>query len=156
MRAEGDIANLITQAFVWRRIGLVSQTKTGVVLFGQEGKAETLQLQQFLSRNGYPYRLVQDQLPAPAVSTVQPGQEQETLPAIGLSDGRVLYRPGMASLADELGITEIPDVTAIYDVAVVGAGPAGLAAAVYAASEGLSTVVVEVLLPEGRQAPARK
>ena len=93
MRAEGDIANLITQAFVWRRIGLVSQAKTGVVLFGQEGEAETLKLQQFLSRNGYPYRLVQDQPLTASRSTVPLGRDHEALPAIGLSDGRVLYRP---------------------------------------------------------------
>ncbi|MBV9781579.1 MAG: FAD-dependent oxidoreductase [Acidobacteriaceae bacterium] len=150
MRAEGDIANLITQAFIWRRIGLVSQTKTGVIIFGNEAEAETLQLQHFFSRNGYPYRLVQDQPPPAAPSTAPSGRDHEALPAIGVSDGRVLYRPTIARLADELGITQIPDASTIYDVAVLGAGPGGLAAAVYAASEGLSTVVVESIAPGGQ------
>ena len=57
-----------------------------------------------------------------------------------LTDGRMLYRPTIAQLADELGITELPEPEMIYDVAVVGAGPSGLAAAVYAASEGLCTI----------------
>jgi hypothetical protein len=62
MRAEGEIANLIMQAFIWRRIGLMSQTRAGVILYGHEGDAETLKLQRFLIRNGYPHRL----LPEPA------------------------------------------------------------------------------------------
>ena len=65
------------------------------------------------------------------------GQRCRRLPAVQLSDGRVLHQPTIAQIADELGITELPDPELIYDVAVVGAGPSGLAAAVYAASEGL-------------------
>ena len=73
-----------------------------------------------------------------------------------MSDGRVLVRPSITALADELGITELPDSETVYDVTVVGAGPAGLAAAVYAASEGLSTLVVEGIAPGGQAGTSSK
>jgi thioredoxin reductase (NADPH) len=152
MRSEGEIANLIMQAFIWRRIGLMSQGRIGVILYGQEGEAETLRLQQFLTRNGYPHYLVQGKAPASADSITS----AQDLPAIALSDSRVLHRPTIAALADELGITELPDASTVYDVAVVGAGPAGLAAAVYAASEGLSTVAIEGIAPGGQAGTSSK
>ncbi len=148
MRAEGEIANLILQAFIWRRIGLSSRAKVGVTLIGHEGEAETLKLQRFLRRNGYPHHVTSaraQQSASPASS-----MDQDAWPAVVFNDGRVLHRPAVSRLADELGISEMPDKSTIYDVAVVGAGPAGLAAAVYASSEGLSTVVIEDVAPGGQ------
>jgi thioredoxin reductase (NADPH) len=156
MRAHGDIANLITQATIWRRIGIIGEATSGIVLMGYAGDAETTQLQRFLLRNSYPHRLVE----APAEEAGQaddPLSEQEsTLPAVILSDGRTLHRPTITQLADELGITELPDPGMIYDVAVVGAGPSGLAAAVYAASEGLCTIVIEGTAPGGQAGTSSK
>lgn len=124
MRAEGEIANLVLQAFIWRRIGLASEAKVGVTLIGHEGDAETLKLQRFLRRNGYPHHLASEQAyeSSSAVSSVPP----DSWPAVIFNDGRAIHRPTIARLADELGISELPDGNTIYDVAVVGAGPAGL------------------------------
>ena len=156
MRAEGDIANLITQATIWRRIGLLGEATGGVVLMGHAGDAEMTQLQRFLIRNSYPHRIVEvpvQEAPVPehGLSDLEP-----SLPAVVLSDGRTLHRPTIAELADELGITELPDPEMIYDVVVVGAGPAGLAAAVYAASEGLCTLVIEGTAPGGQAGTSSK
>jgi thioredoxin reductase (NADPH) len=154
MRAEGEIANLILQAFIWRRIGLASQTKVGVTLIGYEGEAETLKLQRFLRRNGYPHHV--GSVEAYKTSSAIPSLETDSWPAVIFSDGRVLHRPKVSKLADELGISELPDKSRTYDVAVVGAGPAGLAAAVYASSEGLSTVVIEGIAPGGQAGTSSK
>ena len=154
MRAEGEIANLILQAFIWRRIGLASQTKVGVTLIGHEGGAETIKLQRFLRRNGYPHHVAS--VEAYTISSGLAPLDADSWPAVVFSDGRVLHRPTVSKLADELGISELPDKDIIYDVAVVGAGPAGLAAAVYASSEGLSTVVIEGTAPGGQAGTSSK
>ena len=156
MRAEGDIANLITQATIWRRIGIIGEATGGIVLMGHAGDAETTELQRFLLRNSYPHRIVE----APAEEVALPDDDlsdhESTLPAVILSDGRTLHRPTITQLADELGITELPDPEMIYDVTVVGAGPSGLAAAVYAASEGLCTIVIEGTAPGGQAGTSSK
>ena len=152
MRAEGDIANLIMQATIWRRIGIIGEPGAGVVLKGRAGDAETIQLQRFLLRNTYPHKIVEE------TQTGSPQAEDPEVdtPSLVLSDGRMLHRPSIAQLADELGITELPDPHRIYDVAVVGAGPSGLAAAVYAASEGLCTIVIESIAPGGQAGTSSK
>lgn len=150
MRAEGDIANLITSATIWRRIGIIGEETSGIVLMGLVNDAETTEIQRFLVRNNYPHRMVE----APAEEVSLPDNDlsdhESALPAVILSDGRTLHRPTITQLADELGITELPDPDMIYDVTVVGAGPSGLAAAVYAASQGLSTIVIESTAPGGQ------
>ncbi|HEY1212659.1 MAG TPA: FAD-dependent oxidoreductase [Bryobacteraceae bacterium] len=154
MRAEGEIANLILQAFIWRRIGLAWQTKVGVTLIGHEGVAETIKLQRLLRRNGYPHHVAS--VEAYTSSSGLAPLDADCWPAVVFSDGRVLHRPTVSKLADELGISQLPDKDIIYDVAVVGAGPAGLAAAVYASSEGLSTVVIEGIAPGGQAGTSSK
>ncbi|HEY1804574.1 MAG TPA: FAD-dependent oxidoreductase [Terracidiphilus sp.] len=151
MRAEGDIANLIVQAAIWRRIGIVDEASSGVVLRGHADNAEMISLQRFFVRNIYPHRIVE--LPAAANGVAM---DDMSLPSVTLSDGRVLARPTITELADELGITELPDSEMTYDVAVVGAGPAGLAASVYAASEGLCTIVIEGIAPGGQAGTSSK
>lgn len=154
MRAEGEIANLIMQATIWRRIGIISEADAGVVLNGRAGDVETIQLQRFLLRNTYPHRIVETKESAELGD--HPSANESNLPAVVLSDGRVLHRPTISQLADELGITELPDPGLIYDVTVVGAGPSGLAAAVYAASEGLCTIVIEGIAPGGQAGTSSK
>ena len=152
MRAEGDISNIIVSACIWRRIGMINDPSTGVILRGCEGNPELLNLRRFLVRNYYPHRI--EELP----TNDEPGKSAAAanMPEVELLDGRILVRPAICDLADELGITEYPEPHTIYDVAVVGAGPAGLAAAVYAASEGLSTIVIEGNAPGGQAGTSSK
>jgi thioredoxin reductase (NADPH) len=152
MRAEGVFANIVVSACIWRRMGMIGDPSTGVILRGCDGNPDLLSLRRFLVRNYYPHQV--EELP----TNDEPGKglSATKMPQVELLDGRVLVRPTICDLADELGITERPEPHTIYDVAVVGAGPAGLAAAVYAASEGLSTIVIEGNAPGGQAGTSSK
>jgi thioredoxin reductase (NADPH) len=157
MRSEGDIANLIMQATIWRRLGINEFAAGCVILLGQSSASETIKLQRFLTRNSYPHR--QLELTPEQYAHFQHGDssvEEYLLPAIVFADGRVFHRPRIADLADELGLTDQLNPDTIYDITIVGAGPAGLAAAVYGASEGLSTLVIEGIAPGGQAGTSSK
>ncbi len=157
LSAEPDIGEVIMRAFILRRVGLIRHAQGGVVLVGPARSADTMRLRSFLGRNGYPHRLLDTDSDADAEELLADFRvTRSELPVVIAPGKRVLRNPSTAALADELGLTEQIDADAAFDVAVVGAGPAGLAAAVYAASEGLQTIVLEALAPGGQAGTSSK
>jgi thioredoxin reductase (NADPH) len=155
--SEPDIGEIIMRAFILRRVGLLRHAQAGVVLIGPAHGADTLRLEQFLTRNAYPHRLLDTERDGGASGFLECfGVAPSELPVVIVPGDRALRNPSLAALADDLGLTENFDHESVFDVAVVGAGPAGLAAAVYAASEGLQTIVVESLAPGGQAGTSSK
>jgi thioredoxin reductase (NADPH) len=157
IEAEPDIGEIIMRAFILRRVGLMRYSQGGVVLIGSSHAGDTLRIQSFLSRNGYPHRLIDtDQDPDAGGMITCLKIRPEELPVVVLPDKANLLNPTTPALADALGLTESFDADRVYDLTVVGAGPAGLASAVYGASEGLDTLVIESLAPGGQAATSSK
>jgi thioredoxin reductase (NADPH) len=150
MAAQADIGEIVIRAFILRRMGFIHRAEGGIALVGRPRDANTLRLERFAIRNGYPIRLVDvDAAEEPAPFGV-PIPRSGRLPVVVFPDGRKIRNPSLMDLADMLGLTTPLDPAEIWDVAIVGAGPAGLAAGTYAASEGLRTLVVETLAPGGQ------
>jgi thioredoxin reductase (NADPH) len=153
MTAEPDIGEIIMRAFILRRVGLMRHEQGGVELIGPMSDPDMVRLASFLSRNGYPHHLVDSSAQPELMEARQLRADQ--LPAV-IHDGQMLVRPSNIRIAERLGLTVSLDPDHVYDLAVVGAGPGGLAAAVYAASEGLDTVIVESVAPGGQAGTSSK
>jgi len=151
MASEPDLAELVMRAFILRRMGFLHHGEAGITLIGPADSADTLRLERFAIRNGYPVKCFDTAKDPEAADAMRVfGLEPDELPAVVTGDRSVLRNPSVMALADALGLTERFSTDEVWDVAVVGAGPAGLAAATYAASEGLRTVVIEGLAPGGQ------
>ncbi|MBB5711828.1 FAD-dependent oxidoreductase [Sphingomonas xinjiangensis] len=151
LTGEPDIAEIVMRAFILRRMGIIRHAHGSTTLLGPRASGESLDLQRLLTRNGYPVTFEAADAGEPGASLAQElGIAAADLPALVLPTGEVLRRPHARVVADAVGLWEPADPTTVHDVAIVGGGPGGLAAAVYAASEGLSTIVLEELAPGGQ------
>ena len=144
MVGSADVGEILMRAFILRRVGLIEEGGVGSVLIGKPGTPELVRLEGFLGRNGYPYTVFDASDDADGRAVVERfGVLPDELPLMVCPNGTVLKRPTDAEAGVILGITPELDPQMVFDVAVVGAGPAGLAAAVYGASEGLSVLVLD-------------
>jgi len=142
--AEADLGERIMRALILRRVNLIQGGAGGPVLVGPSNSSGVLRLQNFLTRNGYPHHLLDpegDRDSAEIIARYSPSLTD--WPLVIAPDGAVLRNPSEAELARSMGMLRPVREDNVYDVAIVGCGPAGLSTAVYAASEGLRVAVCE-------------
>jgi thioredoxin reductase (NADPH) len=157
VQTDAELSELFMRAFILRRVGLLQSQAGDVILLGSSHSAGTLRIQQFLTRNSYPYVSLD-------VNTDQSVQgllerfhvKPEEVPVVLCRGEVVLKNPSNEEVAACLGMNQVIDDVRVRDVIIVGAGPAGLAAAVYAASEGLDVLVLETGTPGGQAGSSSK
>ena len=144
MVGSANLGEIVMRALILRRVGLIEEGGAGSILIGTPGSADVVRLQGFMTRNGYPNLVLDAAADDEGRALIErSGILPEELPLMVCPNGAILKRPSDAEAAACLGMTPDLDSAKLYDVAIVGAGPAGLAASVYAASEGLSVVVLD-------------
>lgn len=142
--AEADLGERIMRALILRRTSLIETGAGGPLVIASTNDPGRVRIAGFLRRNAFPFRMLDpatDEEGAELLAPLHP--QSEDLPVVILADGSVLRNPSDNDLAAALGMIGQADDNRVYDVAIVGAGPSGLAAAVYAASEGLSVLVLD-------------
>ena len=142
--AEAELGERIMRALILRRVGLLETGAGGPVIVGPPDNGDVLRLAVFLRRNGYPHQQIDPAKDDEAKALIERSHiEPGELPIVLCPGGQMLRNPSEVALARCIGLVRPIDPDRVYDVAVVGAGPAGLATAVYAASEGLSVLVAD-------------
>jgi thioredoxin reductase (NADPH) len=141
---EAELGERIMRALILRRVGLIQESVGGPVIVGPAGNGDILRLERFLTRNGHPRQVLDSDTDPEAKVLLERFQVAEReLPIVLCPGGQLLHNPSEDELARCIGLVGEMDSTKVYDAVIVGAGPAGLAAAVYAASEGLSVLVLD-------------
>ncbi|TIT79036.1 MAG: cyclic nucleotide-binding domain-containing protein [Mesorhizobium sp.] len=144
MVQEANLGERVMRALILRRVGLLESGVSGPVIIGPPGNGDVLRLEGFLRRSGLPHRALDSETDPCAKTLIERFHvDPHHLPIVLCPNGKLLHNPGESDLARCVGLLRPVDAGKIYDVAIVGAGPAGLAAAVYAASEGLTTIVLD-------------
>jgi thioredoxin reductase (NADPH) len=150
LAAEPALAQLILRAAILRRAILVAHRHVGSLLLGTRRSNDTLRIETFIRRNGLAIRTLLEEDGEFAATMKDHRLLVGDLPAVIYSNGDIDRNPTNVQLAERLGFTEPLDTSQVYDVAIIGAGPAGLAAAVYAGSDGLNAIVLEAEAPGGQ------
>ncbi len=151
MQNDAALGEVFLRAFVMRRVYLINHQLGDAVLIGSSHSADTLRLRGFLSRNGHPFTYVDVETDPDVQATLDHFDVRVTdVPVLICRGQLVLRNPSNAEVAACFGLNEGIDEGEVYDLIVVGAGPGGLAAAVYGASEGLNVLVVESNAPGGQ------
>src|SRR5262249_48378757 len=134
----------IMRALILRRVGLIETGSGGPVLIGTPSSPDVVRLRGFLSRNGYPHQFFEPASDPDAKEFIERyAPRQEDFPLVACPDGSVLRNPSESELARCIGMLDSTVTVEASDIAIVGAGPAGLATAVYAGSDGLSVLVID-------------
>src|SRR5262249_28731738 len=142
--AEAELGEKIMRALILRRVGLLESGLSGPVIVGHADQADVLRLTGFLARNGHPHQQLDPETDASARTLIEHFHvEPSKLPIVVCPNGQLLRNPSEGELARCIGLVRPIDPSRVYDVVIIGAGPAGLAAAVYGASEGLSVMVLD-------------
>ncbi len=143
VQRDSELSEILLRAFILRRVALLSEG-SDLILLGSQHSANTLRIREFLSRNGQPF-VYQDVETDPSVQAMLDSFHigVSEVPVIVCRGGHVLKNPSLEGLATALGLAGSFDAKEVHDVIIVGAGPAGLAAAVYGASEGLGVLVLD-------------
>jgi thioredoxin reductase (NADPH) len=151
VQTDAELGEILMRAFILRRVELVAAGVGDIVLIGSTHSAGTLRIKEFLMRNGHPYSYIDLERDPDVQNLLDSFQISASEIPVLICQGQVVLRnPGNQQIADCLGFNESIDQTQVRDLVVIGAGPSGLAAAVYGASEGLDVLVLETSSPGGQ------